>query len=203
MTANQSPGKAQETQLPGSGPENIPALQTAVKDAKATRELMFTLRHFHLGDPSAMQHLTALGGDHLPALLDPFRDSSRLRYDYPLFLYPPDSNTEHQGAESLQTPLAQWLKETMQVLAPDKGQARILKDHLPWIEQRIREMLRGREGPVEAAATLMETDHELQKHLGLRKPDRDQLNQDFEKLFKRYPPMRNSWVMAAIRPSIC
>ena len=61
MTANQSPGKAQETQLPGSGPENIPALQTAVKDAKATRELMFTLRHFHLGDPSAMQHLDGIG----------------------------------------------------------------------------------------------------------------------------------------------
>ncbi len=187
MTANQSPGKAQETQLPGSGPENVPALQTAVKDAKATRELMFTLRHFHLGDPSAMQHLTALGGDHLPALLDPFRDASRLRYDYPLFLYPPDSDTEHQGVESLQAPLAQWLKETMQVLAPDKGQARILKDHLPWIEQRIREMLRGREGPVEAAATLLETDHQLQKHLGLRSPDRDQLHQDFEKLLQAIP----------------
>ena len=81
MTAEQSHGKVQETQLPGSGVENIPALHTAVKDAKATRELMFTLRQFHLGEPSAMKQLTELGDDHLPALLDPFRDSSRLRYD--------------------------------------------------------------------------------------------------------------------------
>ena len=140
-----------------------------MKDAKATRELMFTLRQFHLGEPSAMKQLTELGDDHLPALLDPFRDSSRLRYDYPLFLYPPDSEAEDPGVESLEAPLSQWLKESVQSLAPDKGQARILKDHLRWIEHHIRQMLRGREGPVEVATTLMEANHALQKHLGLRR----------------------------------
>jgi len=187
MTAKQSLGKAQKTQLPGSESENIPALNTAVKDAKATRELMFTLRQYHLGEPSAMQHLKALGDDHLPALLDPFRDSSRLRYDYPLFLYPPDSDTDRQGAESLEVPLAQWLTETMESLAPEKGQARILTDHLSWIEHHIRQMLRGREGPVDASASLMEADHELQKHLGLEERDRDQLHQDFEQLLQAIP----------------
>jgi ferredoxin len=187
MTAEQSHGKVQETQLPGSGVESIPALHTAVKDAKATRELMFTLRQFHLGEPSAMKQLTELGDDHLPALLDPFRDSSRLRYDYPLFLYPPDSEAEDPGVESLEAPLSQWLKESVQSLAPDNGQARILKDHLRWIEHHIRQMLRGREGPVEVATTLMEANHALQKHLGLREQDREQLDRDFEQLIQAVP----------------
>ena len=55
----------------------------AVKDAKATRELMFTLRHFHLGDPGARDRLEVPGPDCLPPLLDPYRDTSKLRYDYP------------------------------------------------------------------------------------------------------------------------
>lgn len=187
MTAEQSLGKTQETQLPGSAAENVPALHTAVKDAKATRELMFTLRQFHLGEPSAMQQLTALGNDHLPALLDAFRDSSRLRYDYPLFLYPPDSEKEDISVESLEAPLSQWLKETMQSLAPDNGQARILKDQLRWIEHHVRQMLRDREGPVEAASTLMEAQHALQKSLGLKEPDRGQLDHDFEQLIQAVP----------------
>jgi ferredoxin len=187
MTKKQAPGEAQETQLPGNESGNVPALNTAVKDAKATRELMFALRQFHLGEPSAKLQLTAPGGDHLPALLDPYRDASRLRYDYPLFLFPPVSDAEVQSAESLEVPLAQWLTEAMQTLVPDKGQARILKDHLSWIEHQVRQMLRGREGPVDASTTLMEASHKLQQHLGLQAHDREQLQQDFEQLLQAIP----------------
>ena len=187
MTIQQSPGKAQETQVPGYAAENIPALHPAVKDAKATRELMFTLRQFHLGEPSAKQQLAALAGDHLPALLDSFRDTSRLRYDYPLFLFPPDSGTEAPDVESLEVPIAKWLRESIQSTAPDKGHARILRDHLPWIEHHVRQMLRDREGPVDASTTLMEANHELQKHLGLKEADRDQLQRDFTDLLQAIP----------------
>jgi ferredoxin len=148
---------------------------------------MFILRQFHLGQPSAMQRLDALSDDCLPALLNPFRDTSRLRYDYPLFLFPPDETSETQDVESLETPLSQWMKDATAGFAPDKGQARILKDHLQWIEYHTRKMLRGREGPVEAVATLMEAAHALQKHLHLKQPDHDQLEQDLVKLIARVP----------------
>lgn len=187
MTTPATPGDVRETQLPGNGSGDFPVLQTAVTDAKATREQMFILRQFHLGQPSAMQRLDALSDDCLPALLNPFRDTSRLRYDYPLFLFPPDETSETQDVESLETPLSQWMKDATAGFAPDKGQARILKDHLQWIEYHTRKMLRGREGPVEAVATLMEAAHALQKHLHLKQPDHDQLEQDLVKLIARVP----------------
>ena len=187
MTTPATPGDVRETQLPGSGSGDLPVLQTAVTDAKATREQMFVLRQFHLGQPSAMQRLDALSDDCLPALLDPFRDTSRLRYDYPLFLFPPDETSEARDVESLETPLSQWMKDATADFAPDKGQARILKDHLQWIEYHTRKMLRGREGPVEAVATLMEAAHALQKHLHLKQPDHDQLEQDLARLIARVP----------------
>jgi ferredoxin len=134
-----------------------------------------------------MQRLDALSDDCLPALLDPFRDTSRLRYDYPLFLFPPDETSEARDVESLETPLSQWMKDATADFAPDKGQARILKDHLQWIEYHTRKMLRGREGPVEAVATLMEAAHALQKHLHLKQPDHDQLERDLARLIARVP----------------
>ena len=79
-----------EIELPDANPEGLPKLTVAVKDAKATREMMFTLRHFHLGDPAAGERLVELDDDILPALLDPYRDSSRLTYNYPLYLVPQD-----------------------------------------------------------------------------------------------------------------
>ncbi len=187
MTTTPTPGDTRKTQLPGSTSGEIPVLQTAVTDAKATREQMFTLRQFHLGQPSARERLDALTDDCLPALLDPFRDSSRLRYDYPLLLFPPDETSATQDVESLETPLSHWMKDATADFAPDKGQARILKDHLQWIEYHTRKMLRGREGPVEAVATLMEAAHALQKHLDLKQPDHDQLEQDLAKLIARVP----------------
>mgnify|MGYP001816158185 FL=1 len=187
MTTQATPGDVRETQLPGNDSGDLPVLQTAVTDAKATREQMFILRQFHLGQPSAMQRLDALSDDSLPALLDPFRDTSRLRYDYPLFLFPPDETFEARDVESLETPLSQWMKDATAGFAPDKGQARILKDHLHWVEYHTRKMLRGREGPVEAVATLMEVAHALQKHLHLKQPDHDQLEQDLARLIARVP----------------
>ncbi len=118
MTTTQTAAEEQTTQLPGSEPKQLPSLPTAVKDARATRELMFVLRHFHLGDPAAKEQLEAIGNDYLPALLDPFRDSSRLRYDYPLFLFPANLEEAYQTAEELACPLAQWLQQAAKTFAP-------------------------------------------------------------------------------------
>lgn len=187
MTTTQTAAEEQTTQLPGSEPKQLPSLPTAVKDAKATRELMFVLRHFHLGDPAAKEQLESIGDDYLPALLDPYRDSSRLRYDYPLFLFPPHTKEVYQTAEELACPLSHWLQQTASAFAPEDNMARVLKDHLPWMEHHVRKLLQQREGPVDTGATLAESSRALLAHLELVEPDRERLEKDVEQLLQAVP----------------
>jgi ferredoxin len=182
MPRHQAPGEHRLTQIPDPGLENIPTLPTAVKDAKATRELMFTLRHFHLGDPTAKTQLEAVRVDILPALLDPFRDTSKLRYDYPLFLFAPGQGNGDEDAGDLELPLAEWFAKAVQEFAPDVDASRILKDHLPWLEHHLREYLREREGPAPAADVLETAGRDLQQHLALDRANRDRLKKDLEHL---------------------
>ncbi|MGB5834900.1 MAG: ferredoxin [Thiohalocapsa sp.] len=170
------------SQIPGPEQERLPARPTAVKDAKATRELLFTLRHFHLGDPGASDRLEQVGNDFLPVLLDPFRDTSRLRYDYPLFLFPPADGDGHQRADGLVLRLADWLEQSVRAFAPGDDAARILKDHLSWIEYQIRQQLKGIEGPVLAAPILGAAGLALQRHLKLRDADQARLAADLDQL---------------------
>lgn len=181
MTTNPA-AKGQRTQIPGPQPASPPALPTAVKDAKATRELMFTLRHFHLGEPAAKDQLQAAPDDILPALLDPFRDTSKLRYDYPLFLFPPGDGDGHQDAGDLEQPLAEWFTQAMRELAPGDGAARILEDHLHWLEYHLRQTLREREGPAQAALVLRGAGLDLQRHLHLDQENRERLQHDLDRL---------------------
>lgn len=171
-----------QSQLPASGPERIPALPVAVKDAKTTRELLFTLRHFHLGGPGARKALEPVGDDWLPALLDPFRDTGRLRYDYPLFLFPSHDGDGAQAASDLARSLSQWLTDAVRGFAPDAQSARILKDHLPWLEHHLRETLREQEGPVPAGPMLGAAGLALQQRLGLDQTHREALAGDLERL---------------------
>ena len=170
------------SQIQTIGPERLPALPTAVKDAKATREQLFTLRHFHLGDPGARDQLERVGDDCLPVLLDPFRDTSRLRYDYPLFLFPPGAGDGDQPAEALVQRAADWMEQAVQAFAPTADTARILKDHLPWIEYRLRQDLKGIEGPVLAAPMLGAAGLALQQHLKLGEADQARLAADLDQL---------------------
>lgn len=163
-----------------------PVRPLAVKDAKATRELLFTLRHVHLGDPHARERLDAPGDDLLPALLDPYRDTARLRYDYPLILFPVADGDGHRQAADLACPLADWLQQTVQEMAPGES-ARILKDHLPWLDHQIRQALAHGDGPVAAAAPLAEAGAALQAHLRLSEVDQQRLEADLQQLTARLP----------------
>ncbi|MEW8047019.1 MAG: ferredoxin, partial [Candidatus Thiodiazotropha sp.] len=135
----------------------------------------------------AKAQLESIGDDYLPALLDPYRDTSRLRYDYPLFLFPPNSEETYQTAEELACPLVQWLQEAVAANAPEEGKARILKHHLPWLEHHIRKLLQQREGPVDAGATLAESCIALQTHLGLDEQERKRLEDDLNLLLQSVP----------------
>ncbi len=94
---------------PVNSPNTLPALPTAIKDARSTKELMHTLRHFHMSVPKAKEELELVGKNFLPALLNPFRDASKMRYDYPLFLYPPETSNGSQESDKLAEPLRGWL----------------------------------------------------------------------------------------------
>lgn len=173
--------------LAGVDLQSVPSLGNAVKDARATRELMFTIRHFHLGDPAAGKQLETPAEDFLPALLDPYRDTSRLRYNYPLFLFPLDGNRIVNKVRELVQPLSDWLHQTTAEFAPEKNAARILKDHLPWIEFNVRQLLRQQEGPMDATATLAESAQALQVHLQLADTEREQLELGLSQLLEAIP----------------
>jgi ferredoxin len=182
MTTTPRASEERESQIPKAGPENIPTLPMAVKDARESRELMFTLRHFHLGDPAAKDRLKEVSDDCLPALLDPFRDTSKLRYDYPLFLHPPSDGDGNQDAEDLEQPLAEWFAGAVKELAPGADSARILKDHLHWLEYHLRQMLKQHDGPVPAAEILEAAGADLQNHLELDQTNRERLQEDLDRL---------------------
>jgi len=187
MTNPSTTSELGRAQLSGEPPGTMLALPVVVKDAAVTREQMFRLRHFHLGAPGAGDRLDILGDDFLPALLDPFRDVSRLRYQYPLVLFAAPSKGECSDLEELAQPLSAWLEQAITGFAPEPGAARVLKDHRAWIEHHLRTLLNGREGPMVAAAALEGAGRALQEHLGLKGAEHQQLGQDLGTLVSALP----------------
>lgn len=170
--------------------ENLPALPSAVKDAKASRELLFTLRHVHLGDPEAGKRLEIPGEDLLPALLNPYRDTSRLRYAYPLILFPTAGGDGYRPAAELAKPLSEWMRQAAAVAAPGDS-AKALKDHLPWMEQHIRQALAQKDGPVDALEPLQTAGDALQAHLALNATENQSLIKDLQGLYQQLPKDTN------------
>ncbi len=166
---------------------NVPVIPQAVKDADATKQIMHTLRHFHLGNPSVSDTVERVGADYLPALLEPYRDVSRLRYDYPLFLYPAEESQANPAPEELAKPLSEFLSETVNGFAAGADAARILKDNLPWIERELRQQLNEAEGPVAARGILAEAGKALVEHLQLDPENNTRLQDDIEKLHAATP----------------
>ncbi|MBT3471762.1 MAG: ferredoxin, partial [Gammaproteobacteria bacterium] len=121
----------------------LPTLHAPQSDPQSETATLRTLHHFHLGDPSVERETLSINSEHLPALLSPFRDVSKIRYDYPLILFSRHSQYRDQHAE----PLSSFLKEHIDSFAPGDNSARILKDNLGWLEVAIRNEIDGLEGP--------------------------------------------------------
>jgi len=135
------------------------------------------LRRFHYGEPAATATTTKPAGSVLPALLNPYRDASAIRYQYPLYLVPPDG----KDTEVLAKPAGEHLIDSMEELTLGDNDARILKDNLPWIERYIRQMLENPD-PVDAPAVFAEAAVALQEQLDLEQGSRDSLASDLERL---------------------
>lgn len=153
------------------------AVDMAGPEGEAGADVIDVLRRFHYGEPQAAARTAKPAGAVLPALLNPYRDASAIRYQYPLYLVPPDGTT----ASVLAKPLSEHLLESLQALAPNAEDARILKDNLPWLERYLRQKLTGPD-PVDAPGLLAEAAAALQDHLGLEPSSREKLDGDLERL---------------------
>ena len=78
--------------------------------------------------------------------------------------------------------LADWLSDTLSRIAPSPDGARILRDHLHWIEYHLRQVLRDCEGPTPAGPLLAAAGEALQAHLQLAEADAKRLATDLERL---------------------
>ncbi len=138
---------------------------------------MSTLRHFHLGEPGARSTLGKVSSEFLPVSLNNFRDASKVRYDYPLCLFPAET-----AGDVLAKPLSRFLGDAVEGFAPATENARILKDNLAWIEREICSKLRGQEAPVDAAPLVADAAKALQKQLGLKGEHVERLQGDLDQL---------------------
>jgi ferredoxin len=135
------------------------------------------LRRFHYGEPTAAATTSKPAGAILPALLNPYRDASAIRYKYPLYLLPPDETND----ELLAIPVSEHLSNSLQAIAPGAEDARILKDNLPWIERFLRQKMEAPE-PADARDLFSEAASALQAHLDLEPGSREVLEAELEKL---------------------
>ena len=103
-----------------------------------------------------------------------------------LCCFPSARKTQSQELPPVQ-PLNQWLQTATLEFAPEKDSARILKDHLPWLEQHLRGKLKDREGPLDAAPLLAEAANALEAHLQLAEKAAQGLKKDLHRLIQQLP----------------
>lgn len=135
------------------------------------------LRHFHYGEPVATANTDKPTGAVLPALLNPYRDASAIRYQYPLYLAPPDGTDQ----EMLAKPAGEHLLDFLEALAPGEDDARILKDNLPWIDRYIRQKL-AEPDPIDALAVFAEAATAMQEQLDLEPASREKMAAELNRL---------------------
>jgi hypothetical protein len=140
-------------------------------------DVLTILRRFHFGEPVATAETAKPTGDILPALLNPYRDASAIRYQYPLYLAPTDGT----GQAALAKPASEFLFDTLETLAPADADAKILKDNLPWVERHIREQLK-RSDFVDARKAIASAAAAMRKQLDLNESSREALAADLERL---------------------
>ena len=165
----------------------IPTLPLGDSEALDDEDILYNLRHFHLGDPSTNAKTEMVGNDFVPALLHAYRDVSKVRYSYPLLLTPVE-NAEASATELTQH-VSKILLKLVESFAPNAEDARILKDNLPRFEIELRKKTSDEEeGPSAAIPQLEKAWQNLQEKLGLNEQDNARFQADFERLLANIPP---------------
>jgi ferredoxin len=159
----------------------LPAAGASVKVEEADR-LMHKVRRFHRGEPDA-NDLPIPGDEFIPALLHPFRDPARIRHDYPLFLFPPETTDE----ERLAVPLTQLLRQGVIGFAPGEDDARIIKDNLARLERAARGALEHADGALPAREVLAEAGRLTVAELELDAANAEQFESGMQQLLDGLP----------------
>ena len=141
------------------------------------------LRRFHYGEPAASANTTRPDGTILPALLNPYRDASVIRYQYPLYLAPLDGAHD----EALAKPAGEHLQDALRELAPGDDDARILKDNIAWIERYIRQAMADPD-PVDAPESFAAAAKAMREQLDLEPGGGEILAADLERLAAAIAP---------------
>ena len=84
----------------------------AQRQGESGKDVLELLRRFHYGEPAAADLTVKPEDTILPALLNPYRDASAIRYQYPLYLMPPG------GTSELAKPAGEYLSSELEALAP-------------------------------------------------------------------------------------
>jgi len=161
-----------------SSAPSLPILNSTQPEPESEAQTLRTLHHFHLGDPSVESETRQISSDYLPALLSPFRDVSKIRYDYPLVLFSRDSKLSGEYAK----PLSTFLQESVAEFSPGDNNARILKDNLGWLEHTIRNKIEESDDPLPAHQIISSSADELYRHLNLTDDNAKNLRQDLDEL---------------------
>lgn len=159
----------------------LPSTSPSVTVEEADR-LMHKVRRFHRGEPDA-NDLPTPGDEFIPALLHPFRDPTRIRHDYPLFLFPPETTEE----ERLAVPLTDLLRQGVDAFAPGEDDARILKDNLTRLERTARGALEDADGALPAREVLAEAGRLALTELKLDEANAEQFESGMQQLLDGLP----------------
>ena len=160
----------------------VPVLPVAdpAAESSASAAVVRALREFHFaGEDLDAKDWPAAGV--LPALMTSFRDVDKIRYDFPLFLYPPTATGELCEA------LPEWLDALVLEFAPGENDAAVLKDNLERLERLVRKGLDGKSTAVDAREILVAAGATLQADLGLAGDAGAKLASGIEELCARVP----------------
>ena len=188
--AHDDPGGG--AQISGAGPEPLPVgpsrslprlpAPNSEADVRTAGAAIRALRRFHVVGPEAREG--AVAWDFLPALMFLFRDPSRVRTKYPLYLYPPAA----AAPDNLFDGLDVWLAGVLEDVAPGAEQARILKDNLARLERQVRAMLGSELEPVPAAPIFEAACRAVMEELALEGRAAEELQADLARLVAAVQP---------------
>jgi ferredoxin len=166
----------QERNLP-----RLPAPRPAV-DKRTEGAAIRALRRFHVAGTD--DHTSVAHPDYLPALMFLFRDPSRVRTKYPLYLYPPTA----AEPDNLFDGLGKILGDLLLSFAPGAEEARILRDNLPRLERQVRAALGAEVEPVPAGPVFEAAATALRAELALEGAAAAELEADLAKLVAAVHP---------------
>jgi ferredoxin len=170
--------------LPVGRVRNLPVLppprpSVAKKiEGAAIREL----RRFHVVGPESQERPREF--DFLPALMFLFRDPSKVRTKYPLYVYPSSA----ADPQNLFDGIGVWLERAVRSFAPEPGGARILEDNLPRLELHIRRAVGNDVEPQPAPAVFERATTALVNELQLEGAAAEELLADLARLLNEVHP---------------